>query len=159
LCRICPQVHEPGARDPGPQVHKGLDQREPFALRSTVQIRRLKGYIEDPRCIDWPAAAQAQFLSDAPGASLEQLGQGAMVYRKLWGQGQNGEGTMVNSPRRSLLSGRRWIGQATQTPSSKQRWMEVALLDVPLEMVQGETGAVWHNEASRLVHWAREAVE
>jgi hypothetical protein len=64
------------------------------------------------------AAALAWLHSGATGASTEKLGQGAMVHKKQWEEGQNREATMVNSPRQSTLSGKRWFGPAAMASPS-----------------------------------------
>jgi hypothetical protein len=82
----------------------------------------------------------------------------AMEHGRRWEQGQIGEGTTADLPRRSALAGKRWPGPAVMASLSKwKRTVAVLLGDFPAA-VKGETGAAQHDGAPRLVGWVQEAV-
>jgi hypothetical protein len=82
----------------------------------------------------------------------------AMVHGRRWEQGQIREGTTVDSPRRSVLTEKRWPGSAVMASLSKWKRMAAVLLGDFPAVVKGKTGAVRHDGAPRLVGWVRDAV-
>jgi hypothetical protein len=89
-----------------------------------------------------------------PRRSSSARGYGAP---ELMGAGAIREGTTVDSPRRSALSGKRCFGPAVMASLSKwKRTAAVLLGDFPT-VVKGGTGVARHSGAPRLVGWAREA--
>jgi hypothetical protein len=65
---------------------------------------------------------------------------------------------MADSRRRSTLSRKWWFGPAVMASLSKWKRTAVALLDDLPTTVKGGTGVTRHDEASRLVGWAREVM-
>jgi hypothetical protein len=82
----------------------------------------------------------------------------ATKHGRRWEQGQIGEGTTADSPRRLSLAGKRWPRSVVMASLSKWKRMATVLLgDFPAP-VKGGSVVVRHLGAPRLVGWAREAV-